>query len=109
MSKPMQYSPQDLWDRGDTWEMDADTTGHYLVVCADYHTHVRHQAELGNLGVLDSCDECYAIGNMEGRLLNNACLESDFETLAEWEQEVEAYKEEHGGTLFPDIMEATKD
>lgn len=97
------YEPFDL-DINECAQLDADCQGHYFVVLTDYHTYIDHQAELGNLDAADWAYLSYQLGNMEGRLFCNCWTLDDYEQVAVWEQELDEYRESHGGTLFPDLM-----
>ena len=90
------YNVFDL-DINECAQLDADCRGHYFVVLADYHTYIDHQAELGNLGAEDWAHLSYELGNMEGRLFCNCWTLDDYEQVAVWEQELDEYRETHGG------------
>ena len=98
------YEPFDL-DIDACAQLDADCQGHYFVVLADYHTHIDHQAELGNLNVTDWASLCYELGNMEGRLFCNCWTLDDYEQAEVWEQELDEYRKSHGGTQFPNAKD----
>lgn len=98
------YQPYEVNEQEALGPMDPDFQIHALTVLADYHTHIDHQFELGNLDAGDWAYESYLLGNMEGRVFANAWGINDYEQLAIWEQDVATYREEHGGTLFPDLM-----
>lgn len=98
-----QYEPYEL-PVDDTAQMDEDQRIHYLSVLADYHTHIDHQHELGNLDDGDWAYLSYQLGNMEGRLFCNCWSWDDYEQAACWEQELDEYRATHNGTLFPDLM-----
>lgn len=102
------YTPFNL-DPDECAQLDADCQVHYLAVLAEFHSHIDHQAEIGMLSATEWAYYSYRLGNMEGRLICNCWTLDDYEQVAVWEQELEEYRNEHKGTIFPDIIYPPKE
>lgn len=71
--------------------LDADTTGHYLVFLAEYHSWLTLRWETGEVENRYYAETCYMLGNIEGRTLYNGLTQEDIELLEAWEEEYEEW------------------
>jgi hypothetical protein len=77
--------------------LDADTTGHYLVVIAEHHTQVeREVAAQGMVITEDQMFDLYLLGNTEGRLLHGFVTLEDIEMIECWESELRPDTQDNG-------------
>lgn len=85
--------------------LDADQQIHLLAVLADFHTYVLEAwhcgEEFDDEGPLLRAIMC---SNMEGRCIGNNLCQEDLDLIADWEEEVERWKECHDGNIVvPDV------
>lgn len=73
-------------------DLDADTQIYYLNVLADYHSYLigdmnsKRGMELKEIQGL--MDECYILGNIEGRLVQGTISADDVELIEEWQDKI---------------------
>ena len=82
-------------------KLDADHAGTLLVVMSELHTYWMELWREGKAKPEDTMDKLYLMGNMEGRCLYDGLTQDDLDLLELWEEEMVAWKEEHGGCLIP--------
>lgn len=91
-----------------TIALDADHMGTLLVLMSELHTYWVELWREGKATPEDTMEKLYLMGNMEGRCLYNGLIMDDLDLLEAWEEEMEAWKEAHGGFLLP-IDEVVKE